>query len=299
MAKAKVSVMLSLFCAERFLSEFLENVAEQSNLDELELSIVHNDPTEAERSILDQYSKKIRMIRLETHRENLYASWNRALKQSTGDYIACWNVDDLRVGDSLERMTHTLDSDRLLGWTFGDFVISSSWGLKKGRYIATPEWSQELGTRGAIGGPFFMFRRNAMEEVGWFDEQFSSGGDFDYTVRLSLQSRGCRTPGLHGYFLNEGLGLSTSGKLQQIERTVIQLRYGIYETLDWRYVHPALRFRILHLLQPDSLWRPVEQLVPHYQQLIDSRKSAAWLVPIHTVLATCRSWLAKKIRHNR
>lgn len=297
MGSPKVSVILSLYRAERFLRRYLENVLEQTLCDRLELSIVHNDPTESERAILDGFASRISMVRCEVPRESLYASWNRAMAQSSGDYLACWNADDLRVADSLERMVRILDGDSGLGWTYGDFAISRAFGQMEGRVVPTPEWTRELGTRGAIGGAFFMWRRNLLSSVGWFDEQFASGGDFDYTVRLSLHSKGARTPGLIGYFLHERAGLSTSGELQPIERTAIQLRYGIYETLDWHYVHLSLRYRIGHLLQPDSGWVPIEQWVPGYDQLIEGRRSAAWRIPLNTVKAAARRRIVRMLRH--
>ena len=249
----------------------------------MELSIVHNEPTKSELNIIDEFASKFRIIHCATPRENLYASWNRAVAQSTGEYLACWNVDDLRTEDSLIRMSETLDKNPSVGWTYGDFIITPQFGQTKGRLARTPEWNREVGSRGAIGGAFFMWRRSIHDKLGWFDEQFRSGGDFDFTVRLSLGGAGRRTSGLHGYFLNERNGLSTSGGLQPIERTVIQLRYGIYGTLDWHFVPRALSFRPKHVLQPGGTWIPIEQLVDNYDAHIASRRLSALRIPLQTV----------------
>ena len=295
MASPKISIVLSVYRAERYLRRYLQSVFEQSTLGDIELSIVHNDPSAEERSIIDEFSGKIRIVRCEIPRESLYASWNRAIAQSHGEYLACWNADDLRSPDSLERMARTLNDQPQAGWTYGDFVLSRSFGTLDGRRVITPEWTRDLATRGAIGGPFFMWRRSLLKSVGWFDEQFRSGGDFDYTVRLSLGSIGKRSPGVIGYFLDERSGLSTSGNLQPIERTVIQLRYGIYETLDWFYVHSALQFRVRHLLQPGGKWVPVNELATDYDALIASRSHRAWKSPIHTVKAALRRQFVKRL----
>ena len=292
----KVTILLSIFRAERFLERYLEDILEQTLGREIELSVVHNLPSDVERVILDLFSKKIQMVRIETQRESLYKSWNRAIAQSNGEYLVCWNVDDLREADSLERMAKVLDADSSLGWTYGDFAITNFFGDKFGRRLIAPEWSKELATRGAIGGPFFMWRRNLLNKVGWFDEQFSSGADFDYTVRLSLHTRAVRTQGLIGYFLNEKKGLSTFGELQPIERTAIQLRYGIYETLDWKYVHQSLSYRVRHILQPGGKWLEVEKLVPDYDRLIQARRSTAWQIPLNTIQSAARQKIAKILR---
>ena len=283
MVSPRICIILSLYRGERFLEKYLNNVLEQTIAHQIELSIVHNEPNEIECQILERFSKKIPIVKCSVQRENLYSSWNRALAQSTAPYVACWNVDDTRAPDSLERMAEMLDSNPICGWTYGDFVVTHEFCSQKGRMAHTPEWSLEHSTNGAIGGPFFMWRRSLMDKTGWFDEQFSSGGDFDFTVRLSLNSEGIRTPGILGYFLNERTGLSTTGDRHYIERTAIQLRYGIYQTIDWKYVPRALNMRVCHILQPDGHWSPIEQFVPYYDDLLDARYVNAWLIPYCTV----------------
>jgi GT2 family glycosyltransferase len=271
-----VSILLSLYRAERFLEAYLDNVIGQTALSSVELSVVHNSPTATERTILDRYSSMIPMIRQEVSLEGLYASWNRAIIQSSGDYLVCWNVDDARLPDSLERMILTLEKSKEAGWTYGDFVITKKFGENFGKYMRTPEWSVEAGTRGSIGGPFFMWRRSLIPRVGYFDEQFQSGGDFDYTVRLSLLSVGKRTEGLLGYFLNERTGLSTRDESQAIERTVIQLRYGIHETLDRYYLKRCRSYRILDVQLPSKNFIPLSMSIQTHNMLSQTRKRVWW-----------------------
>ena len=79
-----------------------------------------------------------------------------------------------------------------------------------------------------ILGPFFMFRKNVINEINMFDEQLLSGADYDFALRLGNNFKGIHIKDNLGYFLNIGKGLSTSsGSLQEIERTVIELRYGL------------------------------------------------------------------------
>lgn len=296
MVPIKISVILSLYRGERFLRDYLENFKLQSIAGSAELSIVHNDPTPGERKIIEEFSSKIRIIRCEVSRENLYTSWNRAIAQSNGQYIACWNVDDRRTLDSLEAMACKLDGDPSLGWTYGDFIITNKTNSSEGTYVVAPEWSKETATTGAIGGPFFMWRRNISNGAKWFDEQFLSGGDFDFTVRLSLCSKGARTRGLLGCFLNERLGLSTAGDRQPIERTVIQLRYGIFDNLDCNYIPAALRYRVCHILEPENVWAPLEFRIESYEELIKSRKYRIWKAPFFSIKMALRRWLIRCLR---
>jgi len=248
----KVSIILSLYRVEEFLVGYFENALSQKNIENIEFSIVHNDPTKKEKEIIDQYASRLNMVYQEVKLESLYKSWNRAITQSSGKYLSCWNVDDLRVNDSVERMSVTLDNNPDVGFTYGDFLIVNKFGKSIGKNISTPEFTKHLGTTGAIGGPFFMWRRSLIKDVGYFDEQFKSGSDFDYTVRLSIFSVGKKTKGRVGYFLNTSNGISTKNKsLQAIERTAIELRYAIWYKIDVNYIGQALSYNINTIISND------------------------------------------------
>lgn len=225
----KVSILLSLYRCEKYIERYLEDAINQKGINDIEFSIIHNKPTDIEKEIINKFNNKLNIVYQEVERESLYKSWNKAIEQSTGEYLACWNVDDLRTPDSIIKMIETLDKNPEVGFTYGDIIIVNKFGSRKGEYLKTPEYRFEKGTTGAIGGPFFMWRKSLINKIGYFDEQFLSGGDFDYTVRLSILSQGKKTEGLLGYFLNDNSGLSTNNfKLQIIEREVIQRRYGIW-----------------------------------------------------------------------
>ena len=254
----KVSIILSLYNVESYLEKYFEEVLKQKGVENIEFSIIHNKATQKEKIIIDSFRGKLNIIYQEVPLEPLYVSWNRATLQSSADYIACWNVDDLREYNSVERMIKTLDENSKAGFTYGDIIIVNEFCKKEGRYIKTPKYTKSLGTTGAIGGPFFMWRRSLLHKVGYFDEQFKSGGDFDYTVRLSIFSRGMKTNGLIGYFLNNGSGLSTkSTELQVLERTAIQLRYGIWHTIDINYINKALDYQI-NLIKENNISRKAD-----------------------------------------
>ena len=64
--------------------------------------------------------------------------------------------------------------------------------------------------------------------MSYFDEQLVQGADYDLALRLAFNAKGLHLPINLGYYLNEGLGQSTKPDSKQpLERTVIELRYGI------------------------------------------------------------------------
>lgn len=274
----KVSIILSTYKTEKYLERYFQSVCDQTYFEKLEVSIVMNDCSDYERTIVEKFRSKINMIVTEVPRESLYASWNKAINQSSGDLLVTWNADDLRVPDSIERMVNAFKDYPSIGWVYGDFHIVKKFGDFEGKLVKQPDWDIDIATSGAIGGPFFMWKRNLISRIGYFDEQFLSGADFDYTVRLSLISSGKRLVGTLGYFTNEGFGLSTNKtNLQTIERTAIQLRYGIYQTIDMYYIPYALNYEIKHIYALGQVSK-IQDLVVNYDTLLKSRNISLYLM---------------------
>lgn len=270
-SKYMVTVLLSLFRGEKFLDGYLNNFLSQTWLDKSELVIIHNDPLDAELAIIKKYENQINIVYLPRQRESMYASLNVGISASSGKYLTIWNVDDLRTPRSLEILATALENDSSVGWSYGDFGITKRYGDKVAHHIIPPIWSFQHGTSGSIGGPFFMFRKNLINKIGLFDEQFYSGGDFEYTVRLSLATRGVRVNGLLGYFLNERKGLSTAGNLQSIERSAIQIRYGIWRGFDLSLLGKAFQYKV-NLVLNNGVWISIQSLIPDFDQLLKGRK---------------------------
>ena len=151
---------------------------------------------------------------------------NRCIENATGDYLCIWNVDDLRTPDSIEVMAKTLDDNPDVDFVYGNYHIVPSFGSTNGQYVDETGKEEYLKV-GMILGPFFMFRKSALKKSGVFDEQLMTGADYDLALRLAFNGKGLHIPFNLGYYLNDGQGLSTGNANQPIERTVIELRYGV------------------------------------------------------------------------
>jgi hypothetical protein len=94
-------------------------------------------------------------------------------------------------------------------------------------------------------GPFMMFDSKVLIKSGLFDEQLRSGADFDLAIRLARSGHLGFTSGLLGYYLDAGLGASTRpNSLQAIERSVIELRYGIFDKFNAEYLPHVTKYDI-------------------------------------------------------
>ena len=223
----KVSTITPCYNMGKYMKGFLDNLSTQTHKD-LEIVLDHNDPTDAEVKLVEEYNEKydnIFHIQVEGV-DPIGISMNRCIVNASGDYLCIWNVDDLRTPDSIEVMANALDENPDVNFVYGNYYIVPSFGSINGQYVDETGKEEYLKV-GMILGPFFMFRKSALKKSGVFDEQLMTGADYDLALRLAFNGKGLHIPYNLGYYLNDGQGLSTGSRKQPIERTVVELRYGV------------------------------------------------------------------------
>jgi hypothetical protein len=285
----RVSTITPFFRGERFLKKFFQNVQEQTIFGEFEVVLVHNEPTESEFEIINDFGTRfpdsIKHIIVNPDktdflpikkgkwaRETIAQSMNRAIINSTAEYVAIWNIDDMRTPDSLETQVSILESNPNISLVYGDFVKVLEYGSKDGDICFFPQFDKSEFMRSCIGG-FHMFRKSECKKYGFFDEQLRSGADFDLFVRIAANKMMCKAPNILGYFLDSGPCSSASNSnLQPIERTLIELRYGIYDKIDNRYVNDAQKYKVEELFFCGT-WHSIRQYIANYDEYIKEKNT--------------------------
>lgn len=219
----------------KYLAKFLDDLEKQTIFPNFEVVLDLNDPEPWELELvkyyIDKYPKGVIKLIVTTPVEPIGVSMNTCIRESTNEYLTIWNVDDLREPDSLENQIKILDENNDVDIVNTNFKIVTSFGSKIGQQIDHTIYPESEYKRGMILGPFFMFRKSICEKAGYFDEQLKSGADFDFAIRLAYNGKIMFSEGNGGFYLNEGLGASTSGDKQPIEKTFIYLRYGINDKI--------------------------------------------------------------------
>lgn len=272
--RTKVSTITPCFRMEKYLKKFLEELPKQTYFENLEVVLDHNEPSEKEiewvKEFQSKHPGKLKHILVEKV-DPIGTSMNRCIQEASGDYLTIWNVDDLRTPDSIAKQAFLLDTHKECGIANANFIIVREFGATHGQLVDHSQYlpnSKEF-TRSMILGPFFMFRRSLLEKSGYFDEQLKSGADFDLAIRLAIHSNSIyATPGVGGYYLDEGKGASTRGDgRQQTERTVIELRYGISDKIEKQWLPKAQEYNIREILEFGK-WRSIEEYVPNYGSFV-------------------------------
>lgn len=273
-----LSVLVSVYQGEDYLPSFYEQVQAQTIFPELELVLVLNEPSAKEKQltkdIAARYSEAVQVL-IAPRRESLGASWNRAWRAARSPYLALWNIDDRRVIDSLQRQLATLEQDQGAMLCYGDYMKVSAYGREDGKRRHTPPYSIGHFRRSfAQGGPFWVFRREVAEQIGVFDEQFRVGADLEYSFRMAAKELiMTRCQGLLGFFTDAAQGLSTreGTREAEIERTAIQLRYGIFDKVRNEHLGGARKMRV-DAIKNGKTWIPVANYLPEYAAYIEKRE---------------------------
>lgn len=279
MERPLVSTISPSFRTKKYLRGFLEGLPRQTYFERMEVVLDHNEPDEEEillvKEFQERYPGRLKHMIVDPV-VPIGTSMNNCIQAANGEIVTIWNIDDLRTPDSIERQVRPFVEDAEVDFVYGDFIEVTEFGRTEGERVRCDYFPPGEFTRSFLLGPFMMFRKSLCERAGLFDEQLVSGCDFDLAVRLAFHGKPGKTSGVLGYHLNEGLGASSRpGNFQALERTVIELRYGIFDKIDYTFVPRAVRYRISEILQRGT-WKDVSEFVPDYELLIEER-THAWL----------------------
>ena len=234
----KVAIITSLYRGERYLRQFFNHLNLIKKAEEYELILVHNEPTEREKTIIAEVaiSLKMKLVHLQIPREGLYASWNRGISAAHSEYVTIWNIDDVRFPGSIAEQAACLGGNLNVDMCIGNYIVVNEYGKTEGKLITVPEFEGKYKhsfIKRHHGGSFIMWRKSIHDKVGYFDEQFRLVGDLDFQIRVAKLLKIKKVDKILGYFLaGTPENLSSNYQLQDKENTAIHLRYGNYGLIN-------------------------------------------------------------------
>lgn len=269
MEQIKISIITSLYRSEKFLEKFLNYFFETQNLSECELILVHNDPTEDELKIINKFNwNSINLIHLKIEREGLYTSWNRAIKIARGEYLAIWNVDDIRTSNSLLSQKIALDQSSA-AMCYGNFYGTSRHEPNKERLYRYCEFEnfEKDALRHHVIGCFPMWRKAIHEKIGYFDEQFKLVSDYEFQLRVIANYKMVKAQEVLGYYLQYSNHKLGSNKfLQDTERAVVEFRYKYYDKVLMHTIPFIFKYQINKYLNFGKLYN-INEVVPELKKV--------------------------------
>jgi len=187
MNNPKISVLMPVFNAEKFLKEAIDSILNQTFTD-FEFIIINDGSTDNSEKIIMSYDDN--RIRYYKNKNNLGVArtLNKGLKLAKAKYIARMDADDISLPDRFELQYKRLKMDRSL------VIISShfNWINEKGNYnsayrlASSPEEIfYELQFRNCLGHSTVIFNKEIIvNEFRGYDEKYEAE-DNDLWLRVS------------------------------------------------------------------------------------------------------------------
>ena len=121
----KVSVLVAVYNAEKYLRACLDSLLNQS-LQDIEIVCVDDASTDNSLTLLNEYAVRDGRLKVATLAKNSGISHTRnvALGMSTGEYVCMVDSDDWLSADALQLSAEVLDNEQEVDCVLFDFIIA-------------------------------------------------------------------------------------------------------------------------------------------------------------------------------
>ncbi|WP_300156531.1 glycosyltransferase [Solidesulfovibrio sp.] len=189
-----VSVIVSMYKAERFVAPMLHNLLSQTLYRRGEVEVLLIDSA----SPANDGGEAAPFLGAHAHlfygrtreRETVYGAFNRAIRESRGRYIMNLDTDNRLRLDALEIFAGQLDGRPDIGLVYGNQYIGQFENetfynhVKFGR-CRRPRFSRDMMLHKYYFGSELMWRRELHDKVGYYDESYVVAGDYEMVCRLA------------------------------------------------------------------------------------------------------------------
>ncbi|MGE5464937.1 MAG: oligosaccharide flippase family protein, partial [Syntrophothermus sp.] len=183
----RVSAVITAYNSEAFIAEAIRSVLEQSHaLDEI--VVVDDGSTDHTRQIVSEFADQgIKFI--QQHNMGAGGARNRGIRETSGDFIAFLDADDVWLEDKTHLQLEYLTSHPKAALVSG---FAHWWNVEKDTVKITGRvpksmlsLRKEILVHNVLGNPsMVMVRRSALAEAGLFSETIRWGQDWELWMRL-------------------------------------------------------------------------------------------------------------------
>ena len=184
----RVSVIIPTYNREEFITETINSVLNQTYKD-FEIIVVDDGSTDNTKLKLESFKSNIKLIE-QKNSERAIAT-NNGVKNSSGEYIAFLDSDDIWIKDKLEKQVKLLDSNSDVVLTYGQCLRINEYGeeiqsAKRQLQGFSGDVFTNLLMRNFISSPTPMIRREYLETTRGFQTKYIPYEDWEFWIRFSL-----------------------------------------------------------------------------------------------------------------
>lgn len=228
----KVSIITSLYKAEKYLKGFLENIVQQTIFNDCELFLLDANSPENEYDVVKPFLSydNIRYERLE-YDPGIYGCWNYMIENSDSTYITNANVDDKLFYNCLERHVDTLDRFLAFDVAYCVNIVSNTIPPEpelisgKQRIFPTGEFSKSNMLMANLPHNHPVWRRSMHKDCGLFEtEKYVSSSDYEFWLRACIEfdKEFILIPEILGIYYDNPEGMST--KKENMDRNLTEVK---------------------------------------------------------------------------
>jgi glycosyltransferase involved in cell wall biosynthesis len=183
----RVSVVMSVYNAERYLARALDSILRQS-FNDFEFIVIDDGSIDHSASIVETHAdSRVKLIRNLTNAGQT-RSLNIGVNLAAGDYIVRHDADDISAPDRIRFQFEFMESHPFVGLLGSAYqVIDNEERVLDVALL--PQGDTELKSRLLEGNIFchgsVMIRRTVLDKVGGYREQFPVTQDYDLWLRLA------------------------------------------------------------------------------------------------------------------
>ena len=185
----KISVVIPTFNRINLVARAIDSVLKQS-LNPYEIIVVDDGSDDGTSEMIQNKYKSIKLIQQQNN--GVSAARNNGIKHAKGDWIALLDSDDEWTEKKLENQV-----DRLIKTPEYDFCHTNEIWIRNGVRVNQRKKHKKYG--GYIFGKCLdicrispssvLFRKNILDQVGWFDNQLPVCEDYDLWLRITSEYR--------------------------------------------------------------------------------------------------------------
>lgn len=213
MKNPKVSIILATRNRAHLVSKSIQSVIFQTFQD-WELIIIDDASEDETPEIIKSWQEKDkRIIYLRNDRQSgISKTSNKGLRRAKGEYVAIIDDDDYWAKkDKLELQVKFLDSHPDYVGAGGGLILIDENGKETLRFLK-PETDEVIRKRALFANPIAnvttIFRKEAAEKIGFYDESFSYAADWEFWLNLGRLGKLCNFPEYFAYYLMAGQNTS-------------------------------------------------------------------------------------------
>jgi len=191
MNEPRISVIIPSYNVVEFIEETIQGILGQ-NYSNIECLVIDGGSNDGTLDILKRYEGQI--IWMSEKDEGQSDAINKGLKLASGDIISYICADDVYERDCFRKVADFFDSNPDVMWAYGKCEIIDENGLEIRRPVTWYKnfWQKrysysKLLVMDFIAQPAVFWRKDLVDEIGFFDVNEHLAMDYDYWLRVGAR----------------------------------------------------------------------------------------------------------------